>query len=231
MYGPGHFMAERTGLCMVQAFIFDLDGTLLDSEVLWVEALQAAFRMKGCDIADATARELVFGKAWLDIFRDANRDYPGVYPDIRELEPITTRIFAQLRQTRDIRIQPSIDLLIRLGSAFPLAIVSGSTRATIAESIEFMDVGACVRFFLGTEDYPAGKPDPTCFLMAAERFGLPPAACLVFEDSAAGVRAAKAAGMTCVALRREHSPVQEVSAADEVLTDLGEFQLGKYRQS
>jgi beta-phosphoglucomutase-like phosphatase (HAD superfamily) len=55
-----------------------------------------------------------------------------------------------------------------------------------------------------------------------------PAACVVFEDSAAGVRAAKAAGMTCVALRRPDRPVQDLSGADEILADLREFREERY---
>jgi len=216
---------------MIEAFIFDLDGTLLDSEVLWVEALQAAYRLGGRTIPDPEAQGLVFGKAWLDIYREVNRRYPDVYPDIRELEPVIRHAFEQLREQRDLRIHSSVDLLLSLGRQFPVAIVSGSTRSTIAESIEIMRAQACVRFYLGTEDYPRGKPDPIGFLMAAAHFGLPPEQCLVFEDSSAGVQAAKAAGMTCVALARDHGPAQDVADADEVLTDLSAFRLEKYRST
>ena len=91
-----------------------------------------------------------------------------------------------------------------------------------------MGVEDVVRLFLGTEDYAEGKPDPACFLLAARMLAVPPESCLVFEDSAAGVIAAKAATMTCVALQRPGRPAQDVSLADEVLSDLADFRLEKY---
>ena len=69
---------------------------------------------------------------------------------------------------------------------------------------------------------------PACFLLGAERLGLPPSECLVFEDSTAGIRAAKAAGMVCVALQRPGRPPQDTRRADEVLADLAESRLQKY---
>jgi len=215
---------------MIEAFIFDLDGTLLDSEVLWCEATQRALAEKGHRISDEDALDLVYGKAWGDIREKLLRTHPDAFPTAGSLEAATERIFQDLQATRDIRIRSSIDLLVRLGKEHPVAIVSGSTRSTVAWGIEYMGIGAYVRLYLGTEDYSPGKPDPTCFLMAAERFGVPPPSCLVFEDSAAGVRAAKAAGMICVAIQRPGYPVQDVHMADEVLSDLGEFRLEKYRR-
>ena len=84
-------------------------------------------------------------------------------------------------------------------------------------------VGPLLSFSIAAEDYTRGKPDPECFLLAARRLAVPPAQCMVFEDSAAGVRAAKAAGMACVALVREGRPRQDVSAADLVVRDLTDF--------
>jgi len=82
-----------------------------------------------------------------------------------------------------------------------------------------------VSFSLGAEDYGPGKPDPSCFLMAAERLGVNPEQCVVFEDSAAGVLAAKSAGMSCVALVRPGLPEQDVTSADRVVEDLGDFDI------
>ncbi len=80
-----------------------------------------------------------------------------------------------------------------------------------------------VRFVLGAEDYAPGKPSPAGFLEGARRLGVPPQECLVFEDSAAGIAAARAAGMRCVALDRPGAYPQDLSAADWVLSDLAQF--------
>ncbi|MBN1417955.1 MAG: HAD family phosphatase [Planctomycetes bacterium] len=214
---------------MIEAFLFDLDGTLLDTEVLWCEATRLALAERGHNISGEEALDLVYGKAWGDIRERVLRTHPDAFPTAGSLEAATERHFRDLQATRDVRIASSIDLLIRLGKEHPVAIVSGSTRSTIAWSIDLMGIGPYVRLYLGTEDYSPGKPDPGCFLIAAERLGVAPSACLVFEDSAAGIRAAKAAGMACVALQRPGHPVQDARLADEVLADLADFRLEKYR--
>ncbi len=69
------------------------------------------------------------------------------------------------------------------------------------------------------EDVTVGKPDPQGYLAAARGLGVPPAACVVFEDAPAGVAAAKAAGMYCVAVATTHPP-EDLTAADQVVPDL-----------
>ncbi|MBT3288504.1 MAG: HAD family phosphatase [Victivallales bacterium] len=206
---------------MFDAFLFDLDGTLLDSEALWIDAIGRALQERGIAISHAAVTELVLGRSWPDIFADIQRRFPNVYADRAEIEAITVPLYKHWVETRDVRIHSSIDLLRRLAKLAPTVIVSGSTRDRIAESIELMDIEDLVPFHIGAEDYTAGKPDPACFLMAAEQLRVLPEHCLVFEDSPAGVVAAKAAGMTCVALHRQDTPPP--AGADLVLADLGAF--------
>ncbi len=213
---------------MAQAFLFDLDGTLLDSEILWVDAVRQALVEKGFPVTADAALELVYGKSWGDIYTQVCIDCPGAYPSREAMSERTRLLFEELRRTRDIRIESSIRLLAALGARYPVAIVSGSSRRMIAESIAFMGIEPYVRLYVGSEDCAAGKPDPACFLRAARLLGVPPAACVVFEDSAAGVRAAKAAGMRCIALRRPGRPSQDLSGADEVLADLGECRIERW---
>jgi HAD superfamily hydrolase (TIGR01509 family) len=213
---------------MIKAFIFDLDGTLIDSEVLWCKSLQRLVESRSLPITEAYTCELVFGKAWSDIVSRLRADYPSVGNDDEAIEHETIRHYLDLRGTTDIRISSSIRLLERLARRHPVAIVSGSTRRQVADAITLMGVADHLKFYLGSEDYPRGKPDPLCFLLAARRFGLEPAECLVFEDSAAGVRAALAAGMPCIALRRPGHSAQDVSGAAEILSDLADFNAAGY---
>ena len=206
---------------MFQAILFDLDGTLIDSETIWISAIAQALRQRGVTLSDAEATELVLGRSWPDIFQDIQERFPGVYGNRREMEGVTVPLYRECIASRDVRIHSSIDLLRRLAATAPTAIVSGSTRGRIAESMELMDVVELIALYVGAEDYERGKPDPACFLLAAQKLGVSPADCLVFEDSAAGVTAAKAAGMTCVALNRNGG--QPPENADLVLADLGEF--------
>ncbi len=212
----------------IDAFIFDLDGTLMDSEVLYVEAMRKALELRGFLINHEESVELVYGKGWSVIWSEVCERFPGAYEASGEMEEVMRSLFLELRNRRDIRIPGSVDLLKQLSMDFPVAIVSGSPRIDVEDGIHLLDIASHLKFFMGSEDYYSGKPDPSCFLVASERLRLPPSRCLVFEDSSAGVRAAKAAGMHCVALRRKNAPPQDLSGADEVLGDLADFDLRRF---
>jgi HAD superfamily hydrolase (TIGR01509 family) len=205
------------------AFLFDLDGTLMDSEVLYVEATREALKKKGHLISREQSIDLVYGKGWSVIWADVGVRYPGAYEKSEEMEQVIREAFLELRKERDIRIPGSVKLLRALSRDYPVAIVSGSPREDVQEGVDLLGVGSDIVFFMGSEDYYSGKPDPTCFLVAAERLKVQPVNCVVFEDSAAGVTAAKRAGMYCVGLQRKGAPLQDFSLADEVLEDLAAF--------
>jgi HAD superfamily hydrolase (TIGR01509 family) len=80
----------------------------------------------------------------------------------------------------------------------PLAVVSGSRRDSVIGSLTALGILDKFDTLVCAEDYVHGKPAPDCFLLAAERLGVEPANCLVFEDTALGIEAATAAGMTSV---------------------------------
>lgn len=204
----------------VKAAIFDLDGTLMDSEVLWVEAVERCLNDRGHAIAHEAALAIVYGRSWRDVYNDLIERHPELDETIEEMEESLRVYVLELREGRDIVIRESVDLLRRLSQSLPVCIVSGSPRTDIEMAIDLMGIRSEVSFFVGADDYGPGKPDPTCFLMAAEQLGVAPKDCAVFEDSAAGVLAAKAAGMRCVALSRPGLPKQDVSLADLVVADL-----------
>ena len=208
---------------MILAYLFDLDGTLVDTEVIWVEALETFLNDRGHAFSHEQAQELVYGRSWQDIYKDLIREYADLRMNITRMEAEIEPYYRRLTAQRDVRIPSSIELLKTLAQEAHTCIVSGSSRQTIARAIDEMGVGDCVEFFLGAEDYSPGKPDPACYRLAAERLALEPEQCLVFEDSSAGVLSAKAAGMFCVALRRTGAPGQDVSMADQVVSDLHDF--------
>jgi HAD superfamily hydrolase (TIGR01509 family) len=207
----------------IQAYAFDLDGTLIDSEILWVEATHSYLSERGCALSHAAAVELVYGRSCLDIYADLARRFPLDMAE-QALDVELRERVARLRASRDLVIPGSVALLRRLAKSYPVCVVSGSTRHDVAIGLDLAGVRDDVAFFLGAEDYAPGKPDPACYRAAADRLGVPPAACLVFEDSRAGVCAARAAGMRVVALARPGLPPQDFSAADRVVTDLGELE-------
>jgi HAD superfamily hydrolase (TIGR01509 family) len=216
---------------MITAYLFDLDGTLQDTEVIYVEAWRLAYADKGCPATVEQSQRYVYGRAKTEVFAAFHERYPHAYSSIEQLDITLARHFTDLRRHREVRIHSSIDLLKRLSRQFPTAIVSGNARGDIAEAVRHLDIEADVQFWLGCEDYSPGKPHPACFLLAAQRLNCTPEQCLVFEDSTAGVTAAKRAGMACVALQRPGTPRQDLSAADCIFTDLADFHHEKWPAS
>jgi sugar-phosphatase len=208
----------------VRAYLFDLDGTLVDSEPLWVQAVASSLREREIVLSAVQLDALVYGRSWWDIYADLVRDFPDRCGTRDEIEARIEVHFAGLRQGTGMGIEGSISLLRRLSRHWPVAVVSGSGRRMVSAFIGELGLSAAVQFFLGCEDYPIGKPDPACYLLAAERLGIEPAACVVFEDSRAGVLAAKAAGMRCVGLAIPGKSTQDLSAADCVLADLAGYE-------
>lgn len=213
---------------MIKAYLFDMDGTLLDTEVLWLESVQLYLVEKDVTLDHEELMNLVYGISWADIYKDIRARYAHLTQSQEEMSQDITSHFFRLREERDIRIQSSVDLLKRLSQTHPVAIVSGSDSRFIEYGIDLMEIRSNLQFYLAGDQYSPGKPDPTCYRMAAERLSLEPDECLVFEDSKAGILSAKAAGMHCVALARESRPAQDISGADWVLNDLERFDLDEY---
>lgn len=183
-----------------QAVLLDLDGTLVDSESFHTEAITRYMASRGVALDDRE-RAFVIGHAWQEIHAELKvqerlgDDLPAFLAGAHEAK-------ASLRaEGIDIQVLPGarelVALLVELN--VPVSIVSGSSRAEIEEALVSLGFGEQLRFWLGAEDYPKGKPAPDCFLKAAGMLEVDPAGCIVFEDSHAGIGAGLAAGMRVVA--------------------------------
>lgn len=208
----------------MNAYLFDMDGVLIDSEMLWVDTTIEIMAEEHVPLDRTEAIRYVYGRAWQDILPCMEKLLPSPVPAVELQERMTTR-FTSLLKSRDIRIPTSLALLRRLSKSFPVAIVSGSNRPDLDNALRITGIGPEVRFTLSSDDYAPGKPDPACYRKAATLLKLQPSACATFEDSEAGVKAAKAAGMYCVALLRPGLPTQDLSVADRIVADLSQFDL------
>ncbi len=209
---------------MIKAYFFDLDGTLLSTEILWIEAMKEASNARGVAMDMSEATDIVIGRALTDIFYAVAEKYPDLYRDMHDMDNALYEYFIRLSSARDTRIPGSVELLVKLANeGFPVAIVTGSPRRDLDKAIAEMGIADKLAFSLSCEDYHIGKPDPTCYMMAADKLGVDYSSCCVFEDSTAGIHAAKGSGMKCVALVLKNMPQQDVSEADVVLGNLMDF--------
>ena len=110
-------------------------------------------------------------------------------------------------------------------AGIPKAIATSSGRRLTEACLAPFQLAPRFRFILTSEDITRGKPDPEIYLLAARRFGVPPAEMLVLEDSQNGCRAAAAAGAFTVAVPGEHSRRQDFSVANLVIESLADRRL------
>ncbi len=208
------------------AAFFDMDGTLVDSERLYGMALCRSAGALGLELDEALSLQLVYGRAWSSIYCDLAEIFPQLEVDEESLDSMVLKQFRRIRTENpdDFIIEGSRRLLLKLAEQIPVAVVSGSTRRHLAGFVETLRIGDSLSALVGSEDYEQGKPSAQPYLNAAQHLNVNPGRCVVFEDSSAGVRSAKAAGMFCVALKRPGAVEQDVSPADQILTDLEEWE-------
>jgi HAD superfamily hydrolase (TIGR01509 family) len=105
------------------------------------------------------------------------------------------------------------------GRGYRLALVTGSARSVVHESLAPTGVAQFFEVIVAGDEVASGKPDPEPYRSAAARLGLPPAQCLAVENAPLGIRSAKAAGMGCIALETT-LPAEQLSLADQVFPNV-----------
>ncbi|HEY8377096.1 MAG TPA: HAD family phosphatase [Nannocystis sp.] len=214
-----------------QALLLDLDGTLVHSETIHAEGLARFCAARGLELTEHE-RLFVIGHAWQEIYAELRlADRLG----ISLAEVIAGTIAAKdamFSAGLALPVLPGARELVALGhgAEIPVAIVSGSARAEIAQALRVLEVGPLVAFYLGAEDVTHGKPSPEGYLKAAERLGVSPGRCLVVEDSEAGIAAGLAAGMRVLATAAANPPPgtpghQRQESAHRVVPSLAGLQL------
>jgi mannitol-1-/sugar-/sorbitol-6-/2-deoxyglucose-6-phosphatase len=206
-----------------RAAIFDMDGLLVDSEPLWHEAEVEVLGALGVPIAGGDPRRTkgIFVREvtryWYDRFpwRGASTD------------DVATRIVDRVIELVGVkgRLQPGVARAIALCQAhgLALAVASSSEHRLISFVLDRFALASQFSFAHSAEEEPYGKPHPAVFLTTAARLGVPPDRCLVWEDAPAGVLAAKAARMTCVAVPApDERDAPAFVLADAVLSSLEE---------
>jgi beta-phosphoglucomutase-like phosphatase (HAD superfamily) len=176
----------------IRALIYDFDDTLVESERI-NDRLFSEFLRHGHDI-DLTGEELdyLYGFSWSGVF-EWLREHRGLRPAREEIWGQFLEMKREFLRGTKLRIAAGLDRMLAL--PVPQAIVSGATREEVRMMMENVRLSAdSVDFILCDEDVGKGKPDPEGFLLAAARMRVPAAKTLVFEDSPAGIEAARRGG-------------------------------------
>jgi beta-phosphoglucomutase-like phosphatase (HAD superfamily) len=200
-----------------------MDGLLLDSEVLWHKAELEIFGSLGVPLQDAMGRSTK-GMYVNEVVAFWFAQYPWEGPSTDEVVDLLLSRVGDLVETEGRLLPGALRALDLTGERGPLALASSTPMALIARCLKHFGLMERFAAIHSAEFEEYGKPHPGVFLSAAMSLEVVPSACLVLEDSAAGVLAAKSATMTVIAVPViEDRDRPEFGIADLVLSSLEEL--------
>jgi HAD superfamily hydrolase (TIGR01509 family) len=210
----------------VAALVLDFDGLILDTESPIFDEWRAAFRARGHDLDIQTWQQALgtFGAfdpcAHLSRLSGEAFDHEALRQEVRE---------RNLRRCEAQPLLPGVRERVEEGRAAGLktAVASSSSSLWVEGWLERHGIRHLFDALCTRDHVERVKPAPDLYLLAALRLGVPPEACLVFEDSPNGIRAARAAGMRCVAIPNPVSRALSMEGADLVLDSLAERSLAE----
>jgi len=218
----------------VRAAIFDFDGVLVNSEPLHYEALRQALLPEGIELDEGEYAR--FYLAYDD--REGARialERHGIPCDASRVEAVARRKAGAFEALLPgVPFFPGAKQLVRdLAAEVPLAIASGALNREIEAILSAGGLRDAFAAVVGADDVSRGKPDPEPYLTALSRIaplapGIGAEDCVVFEDSMAGIAAARAAGMRVVAVTTSY-PASRLTAAHQVVDSLARLRLADLR--
>jgi HAD superfamily hydrolase (TIGR01509 family) len=210
------------------AVIFDMDGVLIDSEPIHVQIEKNLFLRLGIEVSDAVHRS----------YMGASNEF--MYSDLRSRFKLSETIKQLIERDElyrsdyfkgldSIALNKGIIHLINDIKAAGLKMaVATSSSAKIADIL--LNKCGIVSLFdaiVTTEEAGKSKPSPEVYLLAAQRLGVSPCDCIVFEDSPNGLKAAQSAGMFCVVIQSDLQILQELTKADFFINSFCQITVGQ----
>ena len=208
---------------MIEAVVFDLDGVLIQSEEVWDEVRGGYVRERG-GRWDAEVQRAVMGMSSVEWSRFLH-DVAGVPDDPATVnDEIVARMLAAFERRLPL-VDGAVATVQRLAARFRRALASSSNRALIDAVLDVAGLTPYFEAAVSSEEVPRGKPAPDVYLEASRRLGVDPVHCAAVEDSHAGIRSAKAAGMRVIAIPNPAYPPDEESLAlaDATIRSLAEL--------
>lgn len=205
---------------MVRGFLFDLDGTLVDSERESGEAMaRALLRGQGITI-EQSDRDFVIGRSWVAIYDRLKQRYPQLAWDRDQVIAATAALREDVFREVGVTIMPHARETLTWTRAYPRGLVTGSSRAEAAQVLPLIGEMAEFGIIVAAEDVDRSKPHPDGYQKAMAALGLEPQHCVVVEDSTSGIAAGRSAGCLVIAVRAGNFGGWDQSGAHHVIDTL-----------
>jgi len=211
---------------VIEAVVFDLDGLLIDSEQVW-DAVRERYVTERGGRYDAEVQRALMGMSSIEWSRYLH-EAAGVPDEPRAINDEVVRRMLDAYRERLPLVDGAVDAVERIAARWPLALASSSNRPLIDAALESAGLARFFRATVSSEEVPRGKPAPDVYLEAARRLGVEPTRCAAIEDSHAGIRAAKAAGVRVIAIPNPAYPPdpESLAQADVTIRSLDELTPG-----
>jgi HAD superfamily hydrolase (TIGR01509 family) len=213
---------------MLEAVLFDMDGVIIDSEPIHYQLSKLYYAELGLNITDEEYYTFV-GIGDKEIFTRLKEKY-GLKLKVDEMvETYQQRYIEHLQELKDERPIRGVDILIKdiYNRGFHLALGSSATRRNIEAVLEYFKLREYFDVIVSGCEVEKSKPSPDIYVQAAKKLGVDPSGCIVIEDSSNGVRAAKSAGMKCIAYKNPNSGEQDISLADIIIDSFEGLDFGR----
>jgi HAD superfamily hydrolase (TIGR01509 family) len=205
---------------VIEAVVFDLDGVLLQSEEVWDDVRERYVRERGGRYDEGVQRAMMGMSApeWSRYLHD----HAGVPDGPDAINRAVVVLMLDAYRSELPLLPGAIEAVRRAAAAFPLALASSSNREIFEEVLRLARLEECFRATVSSEEVERGKPAPDVYLEAARRLNVTATSCAAVEDSHAGIRSAKAAGLRVVAIPNPSYPPDEeaLALADAVVAGL-----------
>ncbi|MEO5976763.1 MAG: HAD family phosphatase [Chryseolinea sp.] len=199
---------------MKHAFIFDMDGVLIDSNPTHTVALRQFCKQHGYELSESQLREKIYGRTNRDWIRNLFGDIPNDTIDkyAKEKEALFRDLYHDVKPLDGL-----LGFLSRMDDLkIPRAIATSAPRANVDFTVSKTGIGPYFTTILDDSFVTVGKPHPEIYLKSAAALDMDPSMCVVFEDSLSGVKAGKTAGCKVVGITTTHTP-EELFEADLTL--------------
>jgi HAD superfamily hydrolase (TIGR01509 family) len=193
------------------AFIFDMDGVIVDSNPFHKISLRQFTKKYGHDLSEEQLKEKIYGrtnKDWLaNVFGSLDEKQLRQYADEKEA------LFRELYQN-DIKPLPGLINFLKMldRDDLPRAIATSAPRANVDFTLSKINIGRFFQTILDESFVTRGKPHPEIYTKTAAALKFMPDRCVVFEDSLSGVTAAKKANCKVVGVTTTHTPEELIEA-------------------
>lgn len=211
---------------MIKAIIFDMDGVLVDSEPFHIEIEKQHFLLNKLSVSIEEHSQYM-GVASDVMWREI-AEHHSINVSVEDLiEQFKIKSIQYFSELDEIPVMPGlIDLLEKLRDKnFPMAVASSSYPEIIKIILEKTGIQKYFQVVVSSQEAGKSKPEPDVFLLAARKLGIPAKDCLVVEDSANGIKAAQAAGMSCVAYQGSGANPQSQKEADAIVKSYGQLEM------